>query len=142
MSTRSDVGLAIKTEAFEALPASVKAFLAETDFFDTKLEHEEGRLFHVQCIKWDDFAPPISDLYAALKELDGEDFIIIEACHDYPDSENGDRGDWVDNPWGLEQVTTTSVEFYVDDEGCPNCDGTGRETCPLCEGTNRPSNVR
>lgn len=23
-------------------------------------------------------------------------------------------------------------------EGCPNCDGTGRDSCPLCDGTNKP----
>lgn len=25
-----------------------------------------------------------------------------------------------------------------EDKGCPNCDGTGRDTCPLCSGTNKP----
>lgn len=110
MSTRSDVGLAIKTEAFDSLPENVKAFL-DTDFFDTKLTEDEGRLFHVECIKWCDFDPPISDLYHALRELDSEDFIIIEGCHDYPDSDNGCRGDWVDNPWDMSKNIQVSVTF-------------------------------
>ncbi len=29
-------------------------------------------------------------------------------------------------------------EFEEEEEGCPNCDGTGRDTCPMCEGTNKP----
>lgn len=117
MSTRSDVGLAIKTEAFDSLPESVKAFLADTDFFETKLINDEGRLFHATCIKWCDFAPPISDLYAALGDLDELDFMILEGCHDYPDSLDGCRGDWMDNPWGLKRNVAVTVEYYEPDYG-------------------------
>jgi hypothetical protein len=111
MSTRSDVGLAIKNEAFDSLPDSVKAFLADTDFFETKLSDDEGRLFHVTCIKWCDFEPPISDLYGALDKLEEDDFMILEGCHDYPDSDDGCRGVWDDNPWGLTRNVSVSVDF-------------------------------
>jgi hypothetical protein len=55
MSTRSDVGLAIKTEAYQKLPVSVRAFLTD-GFFETKLasENSEGLLFHSEGCKWCD----------------------------------------------------------------------------------------
>lgn len=111
MSTKSDVGLAIKTEAFDSLPESVRAFLADTDFFETKLSDDEGRMFHTTGIKWCDFAPPISDLYAALDKLYENDFVLLEGCYDYPDSLDGCRGDWMDNPWGLIRSITVTVEY-------------------------------
>ncbi len=109
--TRSDVGLAIKNEAFDSLPANVRAFLADTDFFETKLSAAEGRLFHATDIKWCEFDAPVSDLYEALHELHEIDFKILEGCHDYPDCEDGCMGDWDDNPWGLIRSVAVRVVF-------------------------------
>ena len=40
---------------------------------------------------------------------DEEDWIIVQACHDYPDSTDGDEGGWYDNPFNL--VKSVSVEL-------------------------------
>jgi hypothetical protein len=33
---------------------------------------------------------------------------------------------------------TEDGEDLEEDEGCPNCDGVGRDSCPMCGGTNVP----
>lgn len=110
MSSRSDVGLAIKTEAFEALTPETQQFLDE--FFETKLsEDDEGRLFHASDVKWYDIQNDIRRLYDELLKLNENDFLILEGCHEYPDSEEGCHGDWYDNPWGLTRNVSVSVEF-------------------------------
>jgi len=37
-----------------------------------------------------------------------------------------------------EEGNDTEERENVIEPGCPNCDGTGRDTCPLCSGTNQP----
>jgi hypothetical protein len=111
VSTRSDVGFTIKNEAFETLPESVKAFLTG-GYFETTMADEEGRLFHSESCKWNPYEPPISDLYAALKDVDEEDFRLLEGCHDYPGSDEGNCGVWED-PWEMSVNVSVSVNFYT-----------------------------
>ena len=49
MGIRSDVGIAIKEELFQRLSDESRKLLDE---FETKLQDDEGRLFHVTDIKW------------------------------------------------------------------------------------------
>ena len=110
MGIRSDVGVAIKEELFAKLSTESVKLLEE---FETKLRDEEGRLFHVSNIKWYRHEDDIRAFYAELYELDegGEDYLLLEGCHDYPDNEEGSEGGWVDNPWGLIRSVTVSVDF-------------------------------
>ncbi len=111
MSTQSDVGLAIKREAFKGLPAEVREYLESSPF--SKLEDGCGnRLFTASWIKWhEEYGDPLTvALYIALREVDDEDFRLIEACHDFPEHDLGDRGEW-DNPWDLQRNIAVSLSF-------------------------------
>lgn len=110
MGIRSDIGIAIKEELFTRLSTESVKLLDE---FETKLRDEEGRLFHLTDVKWYRHEADISEFYKELYELDegGEDYLIVEACHDYPTNEEGDVGGWIENPWGLVRNVSVSVEF-------------------------------
>jgi hypothetical protein len=121
MSTQSDVGLAIKTEAYRKLPVGVRAFLTD-GFFETTLSATDGDgaealLFYSSGCKWYDFEAampsPVSDLYEALEELEEDDFLLLEGCSDYPDSDEGCRGDYRGNPFKLSRNITVSVSFRI-----------------------------
>ena len=109
MSTQSDVGFAIKAEAFQRLPAEVRAFL-ESPYFTTKLDNPEGKLFAAEWVKWNEEYGDPGTLYKALREVDDEDFRLIEACHDFPEHDLGDRGAW-ENPWDLQRNVEVSLTY-------------------------------
>lgn len=107
MGIRSDVGLACKKDlaklVLERFP-----WVAESAEEHT---HDEGTLFHFTDIKWyRDLDEDIIALYAFLKEHD-EDYLIVEACHDYPESDQGDAGSWTDNPWNVYRAVSVSISF-------------------------------
>lgn len=112
MSTRSDVGIALKTNVFEALSTETRDFLEKA--FE-QYTHEEGVFFHATCLKWYCFdGGGIEKLYNELGELDGADFMLIEGCHDYPDLDEGSVGEWDDNPWGAYKAISVSIDFCHD----------------------------
>lgn len=109
MGIRSDVFLGFKTALWEALPEKHKDWLTrEADKQDTT---DEGKAFFFEEVKWYvGLDEDIDDLYKWLGEEEADDFIIVEACHDYPDSDDGDLGSWVENPWNA--ARHVSVEVY------------------------------
>ena len=110
MGIRSDVAIAIKKETFAALSVRSQMFVRET--FGEAGENEEGLLFHTEYIKWyTQSNPEITKLYEELYELDDESYLIIEACHDYPESTDGDIGGWIDNPWEVFRSVCVSIDW-------------------------------
>lgn len=112
MSTRSDVGIALKTNVFKALSDETRDFLEEVC---EKYIHEEGVFFFGECLKWYVLdGGDIERFYDELGAFDDSEFLVIEGCHDYPDSDEGSRGDWDDNPWGAYKAVSVSIDFCHD----------------------------
>jgi hypothetical protein len=112
MGIFSDVGLAIKHDAFESLPDGVQAYLKDCGNFDVyKTKATGDLLFHTKYIKFYVLDAPVSDLYDALDALPETDFLLLEACHDYPEGTENNRGDWDDNPWEMRTNVEVSVSF-------------------------------
>jgi len=53
--------------------------------------------------------PELMTMYEWLRAQDASLYKIVEACHDYPESHDGDLGRWDDNPWGIERVVSVSI---------------------------------
>ena len=117
MGIRSDVAVALKGDVFNRLSQKSKETL-DVWFGQTASVTKEGVLFYTQGVKW--YHTIYDDLVALYDELednfDYEDFLIIQACHDYPQSEEGDLGDWYDNPWEIHRSWSVTVEWYGDDK--------------------------
>ena len=111
MGIRSDVAIAIKNEAFEVL--SVRSQMMVREHFEEAAEiHDEGMLFHCKDIKWyTGTDPDLIRLYSELNELNDEDFLILQACHDYPETTDGDLGGWIDNPWEVYRDVRVSIDW-------------------------------
>lgn len=110
MGIRSHVGVAIKHRMLKRLSQETITFLHN----DACKIHEtnEGKLFEFFEIKWHHTTyPELIKLYDEVRAGPDEDFYIVQACHDYPESTDGDDGDWVDNPWNLYRVVDTYVNI-------------------------------
>ena len=112
MGIRSDVILCIKNEAYKALSdqskETIKVWLGDYEERD-----EEGMLFYTGGVKWyHDMNSELMVLYRDLESLDDcEDFLVINACSEYPTDTEGDMGDWWDNPWGARKCTSVTAEW-------------------------------
>ena len=118
MGIRSDVAIAMKEYVYENLSPEVRKILEEWGFEEReryKPENEgclddAGRLFITEGVKWYSDYEDVTALYKHLNEAhDEEDWIIFQACHDYPDTTDGDEGGWYDNPFNLSK--SVSVEL-------------------------------
>jgi hypothetical protein len=73
---------------------------------------DEGVAYVFRDVRWYMDDEDIAALYKLLSSIDDEDdYIVIEACHDYPDSDEGDAGCWTDNPWNAQRITHVTIEF-------------------------------
>ena len=123
MGVRSDVGIAMKEYVFQNLSEKAKKFLEEWGFEerssytpapDAKDQDDAGRVLVTQDVKW--YWHDYDDIIAFIKHLnddhDEDDWLLIQACHDYPESNEGDEGGWYDNPFNLHKQV--SVELSCD----------------------------
>ena len=109
MGIRSDVGFACKSEIAKQVD---ELFPWVKEDADTVSELPEGTLYHFCDIKWHyELDKDIMALYAWLKERNEDDYLIVEACGEYPESEEGDLGDWLDNPWNMRRRISVSISF-------------------------------
>lgn len=119
MSTRSSVGIALKSDLWNHLvvhhPDVVKWLDHDSD---RRMDHPDGVFFHFDYYKWHLVGPSNwigSKLYEAVKDRE-EDYLIQEACHDYPTLDSdGDAGSWVQNPWRLAKCLSVSLTFEETD---------------------------
>ena len=108
MGSRSDVALAIHRD----LAALISGEQQKAWFSDCSVKRTEDghHLYGWLNAKWYiDFYSEISEMYAWLREQERDLYKIVVACHDYPESSEGDLGYWDDNPWGIERVTSVSI---------------------------------
>lgn len=110
MSIRSDVAVAVSAKA--------KVFLSEdtirwmTNDCDSSVDSAEGSFFLFKDIKWYRGSDTeIDKLYAELQKAEDSDYLIIEACHDYPTSDEGDAGSWYDNPWNIHRCVSVEITW-------------------------------
>jgi hypothetical protein len=106
MSTTSDVALAIKQELLDKLSSETKENI--TKWFGKAREKDDGwQLFFVSNIRWSSNEDGVDNLYQELDEKDIEtvygngSYLIVEACHDYPESDDGTAGRGFNNPWKI-----------------------------------------
>lgn len=113
MGIRSDVALGMTKEVYNALTEQSKQTIGE--WFDGQHTNEEGDiLFTVESVKW--YVESYADLSALvddLNEQDYEQFILICATSDYPNSEEYDMGDWHDNPWQLYKYVSCEIQMFL-----------------------------
>lgn len=111
MGVRSDVFLCLKNLAHDEMPERLKQMLKGGYGASVRL-HPEGAAYAIEDVKWyvDEYQE-LRELYAYLDTLALEEYRVIEAFHDYPDDTEGDKGEWLDNPWGACRATTVRIEF-------------------------------
>jgi hypothetical protein len=108
MSTRSDVFVAIKADLWD----SVKdlSIWKSADVAGISDDGDHG--FQFDDISWSPaYDEHLKELYSRLSQHDpsGDGHLIIEACHDYPESDDGDHGRWTSNPWGAYRQISVSI---------------------------------
>ena len=113
MGVRSDVGLAIKRNAYTSLTVEQRDKIADIlKEVTATLEHDEGFLFTWEDVKWyTETYKEIVDLYKVLDELQPADFSLVVATPEDPLDTSDDRGDWYDNPWNLHKYVACTLEF-------------------------------
>ncbi len=123
MGIRSDVAIAMKEYVYENLSPEVRKILEEWGFeevskYEPQTEKNQdlddaGRLFATTDVKWYSDYEDITALYKHMREAhDEEDWRILQACHDYPETDDGDDGDWLDNPFDLSKHVSVELQWY------------------------------
>jgi len=124
MGTRSDVALAIRKHVFDKLSSKNQKFLLSADEVLTHKDDkllEDGRLFIFRDYKWYfDTDENIMNLCADLTRNDCGDYLIVEACSEYPESTDGCIGGWYSNPWRIRKYTTVELEYEYVNSGIDN----------------------
>ena len=122
MGIRSDVAIAMKEYVYENLSPEVRKILEEWGFeevskYEPQTEKNQdlddaGRLFATTDVKWYTDYEDVTALYKHMREAhDEEDWIIFQACHDYPDTTDGDEGGWYDNPFNLNKSVSVELSW-------------------------------
>ena len=108
MSIQSDVAVCVRkgSPIFE----KVSQLPLMTEANDTLVD-EEGTMWVFNNVKWyRTLDKVIQELYTLLDTC-FEDCFVVEACHDYPDSADGDFGEWEDNPWDVSRNVSVSLSY-------------------------------
>ena len=115
MGIRSDVFFAHKNCV--SIPEKFHDMLEQKHGAEVYLT-DEGTAYSMEYTKWYmDCDTDMVEFYEFLANLNTSDFIVIEACHDYPMNTDGDAGNWYDNPWGAERFIRTGIEFNYKPNG-------------------------
>ena len=79
---------------------------------------EEGHVFfYGESLKWYyNLYDDLVELYAELIDVfDDDDYFIVQACLDYPGSDEGNLGGWYENPWDIYKNWSVSLEWTPSD---------------------------
>ena len=121
MGVRSDVGIAMKEYVFQNLSEKAKKFLEEWEFEERSVyksenekdEDDAGRMLVTSDVKW--YSHDYEDIIAFMRHLnddhDDEDWLLLQACHDYPESTEGDTGGWHDNPFDFYKQVSVELNW-------------------------------
>ena len=108
------MGIALKKSLWDKVKdRSEFAFVPKES--EERYEAEEGILFVFRWVKWYvGCDKEIDALCAMLLEAgsdDGDDYLIVPACFDHPNEENGIEGAWYENPWSLNKNVSVELTF-------------------------------
>ncbi len=118
MGIRSDVGIALKDELVTHLqtnhPDTYQWLAQESD--EVHIRRGHGKLFVIHDCKWPLIGsnPQKDALYEILDNQECHNYLIVEACHDYPSDDENDIGGWIDNPWDLRKYVTVNLSYEGD----------------------------
>ena len=122
MGVRSDVAIAMKECIFQNLSEKAREFLEEWGFEERSVykplgekdQDDAGRLLITEGVKW--YSQTYPDIIAFLKHLDDyhddEDWLIVAATPDYPDSNEGDDGGWYGNPFDFTKNVSVELSWF------------------------------
>ena len=122
MGTRSDVAIAMKECVVNHLSPEARNFLEDWGFEARAAyqpEHvdgdpdDAGTLFVTEGAQWYHLdADEIQAFYTHLEEChDEEDWLVVVACGEYPDYDEGNAGQWLDNPFNLHKRVTVELSW-------------------------------
>lgn len=116
MGISSDVFLAVKAAIQDEFKDAFEQMLAENYGAKVYL-HPEGTAYYMDDVKWyHDIYNDLVDMYRWLNAQDEENYLVIQACAEYPDDHEGDGGDWQENPWGAERYYRVGIDFNHEPE--------------------------
>lgn len=108
MGTRSDVFVVIHKDLWPKV--SHLGFWGDAD----AMGGTDHRAFLFTDIKWNRYDDEsIQELYVLIEDQP-ELHWIVEACHDYPESSDGDSGEWSDNPWGGRRQISVTIDCSLE----------------------------
>lgn len=112
MGIRSDVIVCVRSDL--VLPEEIRTWMDRD--CDESHTCEEGTLWSFTNVKWyNPEDPSIAGLYSALRAHNTDDaYLVLEACHDYPGSDENCVGAWYNNPWNASREVVARVHFDVD----------------------------
>jgi len=108
MGIRSDIGIAVKAPfviGFEKIATEQGLDFSETH------EKEEGNAYLFTDIKWYSDYPQVIAVMEYFKTIGEENYLIVDACPEYPESDDGDSGSWNDNPFNLCKQISVSISI-------------------------------
>ena len=114
MGIRSDVAVALKKNVYDGLSEESKKTLSEWFLQPQDVTREGHVFFYGESLKW--YYNLYDDLMQLYAELIGgpwyeDDYFIVQACHDYPGSDEGNLGGWYENPWDIYKNWSVSLEW-------------------------------
>ena len=114
MGVRSEVVVAMKLDVYNKLTPDTVKWLNEVSDQQNMRSEGDGVSFMFDYIKWyTDQYPEIVQLYKELSDLEcDEDYLIIDACSEYPENDENDRGCWYENPWNYHKSVSVTIETY------------------------------
>lgn len=111
MGIRSDVGFCMKNKVYQGLSDKTKETIKER-FGEFKERSEEGLFFFADSLKWyHESHGDLIQLYSELSDAEDDDYLIIQACGEYPTDDEGDMGGWYGNPWEMYKAVSVSLEW-------------------------------
>ena len=109
MSIRSEVGVALKSSIVERMTTEqISRWFGDAD--DHMLS-DEGQLWAWHRIKWYRGDAAIAELYEFLESVEHDDYLVVVATPEYPDSEEGCVGGWDENSWNLHRYVSCGVTY-------------------------------
>ena len=113
--TKNDVGIAVKAEFVEDLVKKFPWLEEHPKHVVAQDGKEVGTLFIVEDINWNTVVPGElgHTVTAALNAIGEDNYLLVDACHDYPTSDEGDKGEWHDNPWWLSKCVSVELTYEV-----------------------------
>lgn len=119
MSSRSDVGIVLHPDVeplgfHKNLTTAAKALLGQPE-----AEYDGYKFYCLKGIAWgagDSYFQDAKELQAALRALPGDKYRVLDVDPEYPNSDVGDMGELMDEPFNMRRVVTALLERDLTDQ--------------------------